>query len=250
MQTLTYVNLKDNAVKTVTSSSQIKAIDWVGTRLVYVMLDDNAANDSAMRYKLMSYDYVSGDNRQLAQTNYFNSVVPMGGRIFYAPASAYQNGINVGVFAVHADGSGKEVILDKEAWNMFRTDHDTITIAVEQEWYNFKQGANKAEKLAGQPNDTTSRMYVDSPDGKHSIWVDNRDGKGTLMLYDAAKKTESVLLSESGITGPIRWLTNTAFIYRTANSGESADYVLPITGGSSHKISDVTNASGIDRWSY
>lgn len=249
-QTLTYVNLKDNSTKIVTTSSQVKAIDWVGTRLVYVMLDDNAAQDSTSRYKLMSYDYLSGDNRQLAVTNYFNNVVSMGGRIYYAPASAYQNGINVGVFAVHADGSGKEVILDKEAWNMFRTGRDTLTIAVQQEWYSFKHGAKNPERLSGQPNETTSRVYVDSPNAKHSVWIDNRDGKGTIVLFDTDKNSEDVLISDNGVGGPVRWLNNTTFVYRVSNNRETADYVLSIGGGAPKKVIDVTNTNGIARWAY
>lgn len=249
-QTLTYINLKDNATKSITSSSQLKPIDWIGTRLVYVMLDDAAAADSTSRYKLMSYDFVSGDNRQLAAANYFNGVVPMGGKVYYAPASAYQNGINNGVFAVHADGSGKDAILDKEAWNMFRTGHDTLTIAVQQEWYRFTTDSKQPEKLSGQPTETTSRLYVDSPDGKRGIWIDNRDGKGTLVLFDAAKKSEDVLLSQAGINGPVRWINNTTFVYRVASNKETADYVMSIDGGTSHKIVDVTNATGIETWSF
>jgi hypothetical protein len=247
-QTLTYVNLKDNTTKVVTASSQIKAIDWIGTRLVYTMLDDSAAEDSTARYKLMSYDYLSGDNRQLAATNYFNNVVSMGGRIYYAPASAYQNGVNVGVFAAHADGSGKEVILDKEAWNMFRTGRDILTIAVQQEWYSYKQGATKPDKLSGQPNETASRVYVDSPNSKYSIWIDNRDGKGTIVVYDVEKNSEDILASENGVSGPVRWLNNTTFVYRLSTSHETADYVRSINGGSPKKVADVTNTSGIDRW--
>lgn len=249
-QTLTYINLKDNAAKSVTSSSQLRPIDWVGTRLVYVMLDEAAAADSTSRYKLMSYDFVSGDNRQLAAANYFNSVIPMAGKIYYAPSSAYQNGINNGVFAVHADGSGKDAVLDKEAWNMFRTGYDTLTIAVQQEWYRFVAGSNAPEKLSGQPTDTTSRLYMNSPNSKFSIWIDNRDGKGALMLYDAAKKSDDVLLTESGIKGPVRWINDTTIVYRVASSKETADYVLATNGGTPRKIVDVTNSDGIEAWSY
>ncbi len=249
-QALTYVNLKDSITKTVTSSSQLKPIEWIGTRLVYVMLDDSAAQDSTSRYKLMSYDFTSGDNRQLAAANYFNSVIPMSGKIFYAPSSAYQNGINNGVFAVHADGSGKDAILDKEAWNMFRTGHDTLAIAVQQEWYRLTAGKNEPEKLSGQPTDTTSRLYTDSPDSKYSIWIDNHDGKGTLMLYDQTKKSDNVVLSESGLRGPVRWINETTIVYRVSSAKETADYVLSVTGGTSHKIVDVTNSDGIEAWSY
>lgn len=248
-RSLILVNLKDSSTKTVISSSQIKAIEWVGSRLVYVMIDDQAGQDSTARYKLMSYDYKSGDNRQLATANYFNSVTPVGGRIFYAPAGAHANGINIGVFAVHADGSGKEVILDKEAWNMFQTTRDSITIAVQQEWYSLSKG-DKPKKLGGQPSEAISRVYVDSPDGKFSTWLDNRDGKGTVVLYDIGKNTEDVLLSENGVSGPIRWLNSSSFVYRVANNRETADYAVSINGGSPIKITDVTSTNGINRWAY
>lgn len=249
-QTLTSVSLKDSTTKNVVSSTQLKPIDWVGTRLVYVMLDDAAAGDSTSRYKLMSYDFVSGDNRQLATANYFNGVIPMGGKIYYAPSSAYQNGINNGVFAVHADGSGKDAILDKEAWNMFRTTHDTIAIAVQQEWYQFTSGKDKPEKLSGQPTDMTSHVYADSQNNKYSAWIDNRDGKGALMLYDSVKKSEEMIVTESGLKGPIRWINDSTLVYRIVSGKETADYIIAITGGAPHKITDVTNTAGLEAWSY
>lgn len=250
LDNLVFVNLKDGSVKTVVSSTQLRAIDWIGSRLVYVMLNDDAGADDPARYKLMSYDYKSGDNRQLATTNYFNSVVSAGGKVYYAPAGAYQNGINLGVFSVHADGSGKQAILNQESWNMVRTAYDNITIASEQDWYSYQPGADKPVKIAGQPSDITPRVYSDSIDSKHSAWVDVRDGKGVIIIYDTEKKTEAVLLTQSGMTGPVRWLNHNTVVFRIATSRETADYVMSIDGGIAKKISDVTNTAGIDRWSY
>lgn len=250
LNNLTFVNLKDKTTKTITSSTQIRAIDWIGSRLVYVSLNDDADADDPARYKLMSFDYKSGDNRQLASTNYFNSVVSAAGKIYYAPASAYQNGINVGVFAVFADGSGKQPILDQESWNLIRTAHDELTIAVQQEWFTYKPGDDKAQKRSVQPSDTAPRVYTDSPNGKHSAWVDTRDGKGVIVLYDVTKKSETVLVSQNGLTGPVRWLNNSTLLFRSATGRETADYVISIDGGASRKVSDVTNTAGIDRWTY
>lgn len=250
LNNLTFVNLKDQTTKTVASSTQVRAIDWIGSRLVYVVLNDDANADDPARYKLMSFDYKSGDNRQLASTNYFNSVVSAAGKIYYAPASAYQNGINIGVFAVSADGSGKQPILDQESWNIIRTAHDELTIAVQQEWYTYKPGDDKAQKRSGQPSDTAPRVYVDNPSGSNSAWVDTRDGKGVIVLYDSNKKSDTVLLSQNGLTGPIRWLNATTLLFRSTTGRETADYVVSTDGGSARKVTDVTNTAGIDRWTY
>lgn len=249
-QDFTMVNLKNNSTKHVVASSQIKAIDWVGTRLVYVMLDDNAGPEDPARFKLMSYDYKSGDNRQLATTNYFNSVLSVAGKIYYAPASAFQNGVNVGVFVAHADGSGKQVLLTEEAWNMLRLDYDKLTIAVEQDWYSYTPGADKPQKISGQPADVTSRVYTTNPKGNYSAWIDVRDGKGVVVLYDVQKKSESVIVNTSGVSGPVRWLNDQTLIYRISTPRETADYAIGISGGSPKKIVDVTDTKGIDRWSY
>lgn len=250
LYSLTTVKLDDKSTKTVIESPQIKLIDWVGSRIVYVYMVADSEDQDPSRYKLMSYDYISGDNRQLAVANYFNDVASAEGKIYYSPASAYQNGVNVGVFAVQPDGSGKQPILNLEAWNVLRTAHDKLTFAVQQDWYEYMIGGDEPKKLSGQPSDTTSRVYVDSPDGTKSIWVDTRDGKGTLVLYDEQSKKESVIFAQSGVRGPVRWLNNTAVIFRITTPTESADYVVSTAGGTPKKVTDVTNIAGIDRWTY
>jgi Tol biopolymer transport system component len=250
LTTLTYVNLKDKTTKTVTQSTQIRLVDWIGTRLIYVQLNVDAKSDDPGRYRLMSYDYVSGDNRQLASTNYFNDIVSAGGEVYYAPASAYQNGVNLGVFMVHADGSGKKPILNQEAWNVLRTDYNKLTLAVQQDWYDYTLGSEAPTKLAGQPGNTAARLYVDSPDAKHSVWLDSRDGKGTIVLYDTSTKTESTVYALNGVKGPIRWINNSTVVFRQSTSKETADYIVNINGGSPKKLVDVTSTAGIDRWSY
>ncbi len=250
LQSLTFINLKDGTTKPVTESTQIRLVDWIGTRMVYVQLTKDAGAEDPGRYKLMSYDYISGDNRQLATSNYFNDIISASGKIYYAPTSAFQNGVNLGVFIVHADGSGKQPLLNQESWNMFRASYDRITMAVEQDWYEYLFGDKNPNKLNGQPTNTTSRVYVDSPDAKHSVYIDNRDGKGTLIVYDTQTKTESTLYAQNGLRGPVRWLDNHTLIHRISTTQETADYALSILGGSSKKIIDTTNTSGIDRWSY
>lgn len=244
------INLQDGTTKSIIESPQIRLVGWIGSRMIYVQLVADATAEDPARYKLMSYDHASGDNRQLAATNYFNDIIIAGSRVYYAPASAYQNGVNLGVFVVNADGSGKKPIFDKESWNMYRTSYDHIALAVQQDWYDYLVGAEKPEKLAGQPSNTISRVYSDSPNGKQSIWVDSRDGKGTLVAYTTAAKSESTIYAQSGIKGPIRWINNTTLVYVVSTDTETAQYVISTQGGEPKKLANVTDVAGIDRWSY
>ena len=240
------INLSDGTTKSITESNQIRLVGWIGTRMIYSQLTPLASAEDPQRYKLMSYDYVSGDNRQLATANYFNDIITVGSRVYFAPASAYQNGVNLGVFVVNADGSGKQAIFSQESWNIYRSAYDHFGLAVQQDWYDYLIGADKPEKLSGQPGSTISRVYSDSPDGKQSIWIDSRDGKGTLVVYGITTKTESILYAISGIKGPIRWINNTTIVYRLSSSAETADYVLSTLGGEPKKLANVTDAAGID----
>jgi hypothetical protein len=250
LTSITLVNLNDGSTKQVAESSSIRPIDWVGTRFVYVQSTIGAKADDPQRDKLMSYDYTSGDNRQLATSNYFNDIVTADSKIYYAPSGAYQNGVNLGVFTVNADGSGKQSIFGKETWNIIRNSYDHFVLAVQQDWYDYILGSNQPTKLNGQPSNTTARVYIDSPDGKMSVWIDVRDGKPTLVLYDTTAKSEKVLFAQNGIKGPVRWVSNNAFVYRVVTSTETADYIISTNGGQPQKLTNVTDTKGIERYSY
>lgn len=250
LTSLNFVNLADNNLKQVASSSQLKLVDWMGSRIIYTQLMDDLPLDDPGRTRLMSYDYRSGDNRQLAATNYFNDVVPIDGKVYYAPASAHQQGVNNGMFVVNPDGSGKQAVFNQEVWNMFRTGHSELVLAVQQDWYKYNPGDKEPQKLDGQPTSTASRQYADSPDGTYSLRVDIRDGKPTLLLYKRADKSETALHELIGLKQPIHWLGPTTFVVRVVSDSETADYAMSVLGGTPRKITNVTDARGIERWTY
>ncbi len=54
-------------------------------------------------------------------------------------------------------------------------------------------------KASGPPPMMKSRVYFDNPDNTSSLWIDERDGKGVMLAYDHDKKTDEILLSQSGL---------------------------------------------------
>jgi hypothetical protein len=250
LSTLTLIDLKNNVATPVATSERVQLVDWIGNRIVYVQVAAGTSAANPKRHRLMSYDYKENDNKELAATNYFNDVLTAGGKLYYAPSSAYQNGVNVSLFKIDADGSNRQVILGKEVWNLFRTAYDHLAVSVPGEWYDYRVGDKLAVKLGGEPPALTSRVYVDSPARQQSLWVDNRDGKGVLIAYDIEKKTEKILRTQSGLKNPVRWLNESTIIYRINTEQETADYAMSLNGGEPKKIRDVTNIGGVDQWYY
>lgn len=250
LSTLNLVSLTDNKVTTVGKSERVQVIGWSGTRLVYIQIAEGASATNPKRHRLMSYDMQKEESQELASANYFNDVLMANSVVYYAPAAAHQNGADVSLFRTNPDGSNKQVVYNKEAWNVFRTSYDQLTIAVQQDWYEYSLLTQKAPNKITPPANPSSRIYITSPDGKRSIWMDTRDGKGAMIVYDTESKKEEVVKTQSGLKYPASWVSDDTLVYRINTDQETADYVLNLSGGDPKKLRDVTNTSGIDNWYY
>ncbi len=250
LSTLTVMNLNDEVSKSVVTSERVQVIDWIGSRIVYVQIKEGASGDSPDRHKLMSYEYKTGEFKELAASNYFNDVSVANGQIYVAPSSTYSQNAGSSLIRINADGTSRQTIINKEVWNIFRTNYGRLTFAVGQDWYELKLGENQAGKLSGEPPSQISRVYSDSPDKKRSLWAETRDGKGVLLAYNTESKQDETIRTQGGLKLPVRWLTNRTLVYRISTESESADYALNLDGGEPVKIRDVTNTSGVNIWYY
>ncbi len=233
----------------VATSERVQIVDWVGDRLVYVQIDEGVSANSPRRHRLMSYDYKKNESKELATSNYFNDVMVAKNSVYYAPSSANQKG-KAYFYRINPDGTGQQVVLDKEVWNIFRVDYEKLNLAVGQAWYEYTLGDGAATQLDGAPGDPKNKLFRDDAEKKRSLWVDQRDGKGVLLSYDTTTKQDKIVKTQSGLRNPVNWLQNDYTIYRINTDQETADYVLNLAGGQPRKIQDVTNTGGIDRWYY
>lgn len=251
LSTLTLIDLETNKTTSLGRSERFQIIGWQEDRLVYVQIASGTSASNPQRHKLISYDYVNEVATELASSNYFNDVMLAEGKVYYAPSSAYQNKIDVSLFAIDPDGQNKSVVFENETWNLFRSDFDTLTIAVGQVWYSYKLGSDDSPSaLNGAPSDPTSRIYIADQDGSRSLWVDQRDGKGVLLSYDKENQEDKVVSSQSGLSYPVRWLNDSTVVYRVNTEDQTADYIVSAEGGEPKKLTDVTDTAGIENWYY
>lgn len=242
LDTLTLVTLKTNTTKVVDEAQDITLEDWVGTRLVYTATYPK--DDTNTEQRLVAYDVDESARTGLATANYFSTVASIGGYIYYAniesdqtAAMAYQK--------IRPDGSGKQSILEARVLSATRTGYDAISLETADGWFAYTVGDATAAKGAAPPDSYITRQYAASPDGAHSAWVDNRDGKGVLVLHDLSSHKDTTLVTASGLAVPVRWLNNTTIAYRVTNINETAEYIKSTTGGTAKKVVDVTNVGGL-----
>lgn len=250
LTTLNIVDLSDNSLTKVSQSERVQVVGWVGSRLIYVQITAGASAGNAQRQKIISYDYKTQEKKELATSNSFNDLLVAEKKVYYSPSDSYQASAPKGMFVINADGTGRQTLLDKEVWNFFRSGYSTVDLAIAQDWYQLKIDENKVSKQTAQPATLKNRVYSNNSDDSQSLWAEDRDGKGALVLYNVSDKVEKTLRLQSGLTGPIRWLNKSVVVYRIKTPTETADYVLNIDGGDAKKIRDVTNTVGVDRWYY
>lgn len=248
LDTLTLIDINDGSKLTLEHSERIQIVDWIDDKLVYVKVKAGTSAGNAERHQLMSYDYDSTARQQLAAANYFTNIVSTKGTIYYA-STLYSSPGQPFFAKVNPDNTGKQNILNANIWSIIRTDYDNLYLAGQNGWYSYALGSKEAKKMVQQPSGANeSRFYLDAPDRKRAIWTESRDGKGVLLSYDADKKKDSTLASQSGLSYPLRWLDGRTVVYRVVNSQETASYAISLDGGSPRKITDVTNASGLGKW--
>jgi hypothetical protein len=249
LSTLTILNIADNTNYKVTQSERVQLIGWFNNRIVYVKIAEGESAASPNRHRLISYDINSKAEKELASTNYFNDVLAVNDSIYYTPSSYNVNG-SVGLYKTNADGSQKRTVYDKEIWNLFRTSYDKLSVSMGQEWFELTLSNDSMARINTAPPVQKSRLYADNPGNTHSLWVDERDGKGVLINFIKESKEDKVILSQAGLKTPVRWLGNNYLVYRIKTNAETADYIINLDGGSPRKIRDVSDSAGIDRWYY
>lgn len=232
------VDLSTGKATMITQGSTIEPIGWAGKRFIYTISKVDSASDDSSREKLMSYSYKPNDNRQLASSNHFNDVVLVGTTVYYAPQNSNQDGINIGLFKVDSGGGDKQSVFDKEVWRIVRTEYNKLALAVQQDWFSYSVKDKSANKLIGQEVNTQGRQYLDSPDGKTSVWAETR-GKTTLLhLFDVNSEKDTLLTSLEGGATDVIWLNSNVLAYSSSLDNTPARFVLSTNGGTSRKLSN------------
>lgn len=238
LQALTIVDIESGDSETIEHAEEIALVGWKDSTLIYQMTASAASAASTNRQKIMAYDYERSKRLQLGNANYFSGVVQYGDAVYYG-VSATDPDAKSGVYKIKIDGSGKKTILPGNVWMIARADYKTIKIQTDSKWYDLKINTDVTVS-AGAPSGAYARSYLDQSAGKRSAWVDQRDSRGALMVYDVAEGKDRQIVIERGMTEARRWLSDSVIVYRAVVGNVATEYAVSIDGGDPHEITEVS----------
>ncbi len=234
LSALTLINTDDGTANIVDHAEHIQLVDWIGTTIIF---QETTSVSGSGKYHIVGYDYSTNKRYELGNASQFNSVVSMKGMIYYAVSSSDPSADAV-LYKVRPDGSGRQTVLDSEVWSMFHASYDTLYLQAPDGWYSLTDG-NSASKISTPPS-YPNYAYVESGKGK-SAWVDASVAQSVLYVHDESTGKDTKLTAQSGLSYPVRWLSDTVLEYRVATNGVASNYVISINGGTPKKIADVTS---------
>ncbi len=234
------VDLEKATLKKIDEGSDIQLYEWSDNTIVYTKSTAGLNYDDPALSKLMSFNSVSEKLSQIAQANYFSASIVAINKVFYVPADAYrpvENGVLTSLDL--ASNATKRYLQDRPISYLSRASYatleaqDTTGAAFELQITN---GATKA--IDRRPS--AGLQMAASPNNQVNAWSDRRDGQGVLIVR-SKDGVEKVAVTLSGLTAPVRFITDSLVIARIATSQETADYVINVNSGQFKKVVDVSN---------
>lgn len=233
---------KSGQYEKIARSEQIQVVGWSGDRLVYWQIVEGTSAGNSQRSKLFSYEAITKEKTELATANFFNDVELVNNVVYYAVSAFAVPLSQAKLYSIDVDGKNKITVIDSQVFTIFRTqDGDLLFNGDNQKWFKMK--------LTKQPEEVenvtfpSNYIFVNSPDGSKTAWVDIRDGKGVVLTSSADSYTGKQLLSDAGISSVQYWAGEDALVYRVIKTGETADYFVKLDGSDPIKITDVTISS-------
>lgn len=241
---------------------------WLGNNLIFTVSRTDLSPWKTGAGKLKSYDANTGKLTLLDQTNgagdaasntyeYYGLVFPSGDSVIFGKGWTSQN-------AATADYSGKQETLstisvtgqnhqvvakyDSATKSVYYTPHAANAIYVVEStdsqpsanvYYDYLVGSTpKQISLSNDQLYKAYSTYYPSPDGKQTLWSEDRDGNAVL-IGDAAGGNGKVVIKSSNAY-PLGWFTS-HYILLTKDGNELD--ILGVDGGTPLKITNFLSTS-------
>lgn len=250
--TLTLVDSDSGATTKIDQSERIQLVGWTrDERLIYVKIASGTSAGNPNRQKMMSISMRDlNDKKELASSNGFNDVLLAQNFIYYAPSNISNNSFYSGIFRISGDGSNKQKVYDKDTYSIVRTAYNAVAVNSQGSWQNYRLGEAAPSGVTNQPTSLKGAFYLDDLSGTKSLWMDERDGKTLMLLYDPTSQKDQTLLTDTNMTGKAYWFDKNRIIYRTQNGKITTDNVIDIRTNTAQKITDVQSVSLGGGWYY
>lgn len=239
------VDLEKSSLRKIDEGSDVQLYDWVDTTLPYSKSVAELKYDDPNLSRVMTFNTATNKLSQLAAANYFAATTVAASKIFYVPADAYraiENGVLTSLDI--SSGAQKRYLQDRQINYLSRVSYQQLELQDGAgNSFELQVSSGVVKPIDRRP--ATPLQITTSPNGQTAAWTDRRDGQGALIVRSLKADTESIVTKVSGLSAPIRFVTDSLVVARVATSEETADYVINIGTGKFKKIVDVSNIGAV-----
>ena len=248
LHNLDIINLENQDIHTIATAENIDVIGWWEGRLIFSSVVAGSSIGNSSRTRIRSYDVENDQTKEIAKSNYFQDIILNDGNVYYVPFDFTSSSVS-GIRTVSVDGSNDRSIINSNSiYTLYRNRFGGIVyeVAEKSKWYSFDFNSRTQTTLPGKPANLLEINYSLSPDKKQAVYVEKRDGKGTLIINDIETGEDSVVLAKSGLKDPLQWLRGDLLVYRVDTRDETSDYLYNFNTKESTKIVDVFHSNASD----
>ena len=234
------VDLKKATLKKLDEGTDIQLLGWHDSSVSYQISSADLAFDDPGLSKIINYAPLSGQKKDIAQTNFFALSSAANNKVFYVKNDPYRDGIDTTLTSFDvSSGKTKTYLQGQQLLYSSRPSYDALKVTdANGSKYDIQIENGRVAPSDKSPN---SIIFARSPSAQYVAWADNRDGQGALLQKNLQTNEQKIVLKISGLTNPIRFVSDDLVIARVVTSQETADYVISLSTGRSGKIADVTN---------
>lgn len=241
LQKMYVLNLANKKLTSVDAGQWFNFVDWTGDTLVYTV-GERLSGKTYNTQRLASVDVTNASKRDLSTAANFGQVrVALGTVVYWHGFVSDEDGYLTGpeLRTVSVKG-GTEKNLAYSLKQLTQTSPDSFAYQTGSgDWHEYN--ANTGQVKNSSPPASANRAYLASPsaDGQWRLVIDRIDGLPTLLVRNVASGKENKLYASASIRGPLHWVGNNV-VFRMADGGQTADYIVSMLGGTPKKIADIS----------
>lgn len=239
------IDFSNAALRKIDDGSDVRLLEWGDDTIVYQKTDPNLNYDDPAFTKLVSFNPLNNRQKQLAQSNYFSCALVAQDKVYYAGADGYRDGNNTPLTSIDLTrGTTKTYLESTTPASLTRSDFNNLTLLTyDSQYFNIYAGSGAARSIDRRVDST--RQFSLSPDAKQVLWAENRDGQGTLLVRPVSTGDERAVAKLSGLTYPIRFVSDRLAVVRVVTTTETADYLVDVPTGKTAKVVDVSDIRNV-----
>lgn len=239
---LTVLDITSEEATVIEHAEQIALLGWSGDTLFYMVTSTSAPAITPDRQKIQSYNVANTKRVSLGKASSYLAVSKTPNAILAVESSATD--VQKDILQTISYSGEKKEIYSGDILAIGRIDYASYSVQTSQKLFEYTLG--NTALADGSQAGTALNRYIDSPNGKTSVWLPTTSAQPQLVTYsvdDSKEQSVSLAVAPKNI---LWWVGNDGVVVQVNSNGQTADYIVNVRNGKAQKITDSTAITSVN----